>query len=71
MTLYDPRKSGRISRIERESGVKFEHLSAPQPIDIARSAGASAAESVTQVSDRYIHFKVYFDGYFSSFHAWI
>ncbi|XP_022158991.1 DEAD-box ATP-dependent RNA helicase 7 [Momordica charantia] len=54
VTLYDPRKSGRISRIERESGVKFEHLSAPQPIDIARSAGASAAESVTQVSDSVI-----------------
>ncbi|XP_038876470.1 DEAD-box ATP-dependent RNA helicase 7 [Benincasa hispida] len=54
VTLYDPRKSGRIGRIERESGVKFEHLSAPQPIDIARSAGASAAESVTQVSDSVI-----------------
>ncbi|XP_011654884.1 DEAD-box ATP-dependent RNA helicase 7 [Cucumis sativus] len=54
VTLYDPRKSGRIARIERDSGVKFEHLSAPQPIDIARSAGASAAESVTQVSDSVI-----------------
>uniref|UniRef100_A0A9I9CLA2 DEAD-box ATP-dependent RNA helicase 7 n=1 Tax=Cucumis melo TaxID=3656 RepID=A0A9I9CLA2_CUCME len=54
VTLYDPRKSGRIARIERDSGVKFEHLSAPQPIDIAKSAGASAAESVTQVSDSVI-----------------
>ncbi|XP_022928900.1 DEAD-box ATP-dependent RNA helicase 7-like [Cucurbita moschata] len=54
VTLYDPRKAGRIARIERESGVKFEHLSAPQPIDIARSAGASAAESVTQVADSVI-----------------
>ena len=54
MTLYDPRKSGRISRIERDSGVKFEHLSAPQPIDIARCAGAGAVESITQVSDSVI-----------------
>ncbi|KAG6605682.1 DEAD-box ATP-dependent RNA helicase 7 [Cucurbita argyrosperma subsp. argyrosperma] len=54
VTLYDPRKSGRISRIERDSGVKFEHLSAPQPIDIARCAGAGAVESITQVSDSVI-----------------
>jgi ATP-dependent RNA helicase DDX21 len=26
--LYDPRKSN-ISKIQRESGVKFEHISAP------------------------------------------
>lgn len=69
MTLYDPRKSGRISRIERDSGVKFEHLSAPQPIDIARSAGASAAESVTQVSDRYIHLMLLYWAFFFSWHA--
>ncbi|KAG6716767.1 hypothetical protein I3842_04G064400 [Carya illinoinensis] len=29
--LYDPRKSN-ISKIERESGVKFEHISAPQQL---------------------------------------
>lgn len=50
--LYDPRKSN-ISKIERESGVKFEHVSAPQPIDVAKAAGLSAAEMVTNVSDRY------------------
>ncbi|PSS34350.1 DEAD-box ATP-dependent RNA helicase [Actinidia chinensis var. chinensis] len=48
--LYDPRRSN-ISRIERESGVKFEHISAPQPADIAKAAGSAAAESITQVSD--------------------
>ncbi|XP_061373949.1 DEAD-box ATP-dependent RNA helicase 7-like [Gastrolobium bilobum] len=48
--LYDPRKST-ISRIERESGVKFEHVSAPQPDDIAKALGGEAAEMITQVSD--------------------
>lgn len=50
--LYDPRKSS-VSKIERESGVKFEHISAPQPADIAKAAGVEAAETITQVSDRY------------------
>ena len=49
--LYDPRKSN-FSRIERESGVKFEHISAPQPADIAKAAGIEAAETITQISDR-------------------
>ncbi|XP_061997084.1 DEAD-box ATP-dependent RNA helicase 7 [Rosa rugosa] len=51
--LYDPRKSN-ISKIERESGVKFEHVSAPQPIDVAKAAGLSAAEMITNVSDSVI-----------------
>ncbi|GLT84090.1 hypothetical protein SLE2022_023410 [Rubroshorea leprosula] len=51
--LYDPRRSN-VSRIERESGVKFEHISAPQPVDIAKSAGQEAAETITQVSDSVI-----------------
>lgn len=50
--LYDPRKSN-ISKIERESGVKFEHVSAPQPVDVAKAAGLGAAEMITSVSDRY------------------
>ena len=50
--LYDPRRSN-ISKIERESGVKFEHISAPQPDDIAKAVGGEAAEMITQVSDRY------------------
>lgn len=50
--LYDPRKSN-FSRIERESGVKFEHMSAPQPADIAKTAGAEAIEKITEISDRY------------------
>ncbi|KAK6145649.1 hypothetical protein DH2020_022469 [Rehmannia glutinosa] len=48
--LYDPRKSN-FSRIERESGVKFEHISAPQPADIAKAAGAEAAGKINEISD--------------------
>ncbi|KAJ4950389.1 hypothetical protein NE237_027221 [Protea cynaroides] len=51
--LYDPRRSN-ISRIERESGVKFEHISAPQQVDIAKAAGLEAAETITQISDSVI-----------------
>ena len=51
--LYDPRKSN-VSRIERESGVKFEHISAPQPAEIAKAAGGEAAETIIQVSDSVI-----------------
>ena len=51
--LYDPKRSN-ISKIARESGVKFEHLSAPQPVDVAKAAGMEAAESITQISNRYI-----------------
>ncbi|KAI3458243.1 hypothetical protein Pfo_014906 [Paulownia fortunei] len=43
--LYDPRKSNFSSR------VKFEHISAPQPADIAKAAGAEAAEKITEISD--------------------
>ncbi|KAL4188099.1 hypothetical protein AMTRI_Chr09g42400 [Amborella trichopoda] len=49
--LYDRRKSYMVSQIERSSGVKFEHVSAPQPADIAQSAGSGAAETISQVSD--------------------
>lgn len=49
--LYDPRRSN-FSRIERESGVKFEHIAAPQPADIAKAAGLEAVETITEVSDR-------------------
>ncbi|CAN4080781.1 unnamed protein product [Withania somnifera] len=51
--LYDPKKS-KISKIERESGVKFEHLSAPQPADVAKAAGKEAAEAVAEISDSVI-----------------
>lgn len=51
--LVDPKRSN-ISRIERESGVKFEHLPAPQPADVAKAAGVEAAESITQISDSVI-----------------
>ncbi|KAL6004739.1 hypothetical protein ACLOJK_005295 [Asimina triloba] len=49
--LYEPKKSYTISKLERESGVKFEHVSAPQPADIAKTAGLEAAETISQVSD--------------------
>lgn len=51
--LYDPRRSN-ISKIEREAGVKFEHVSAPQPDEIAKAVGGEAAEMITEVSDRYM-----------------
>ncbi|XP_074291477.1 DEAD-box ATP-dependent RNA helicase 7-like [Silene latifolia] len=51
--LYDPKKSN-FSRIERESGVKFEHISAPQPADVAQAAGVDAAASIIQISDSVI-----------------
>ncbi|PWA73580.1 DEAD box RNA helicase (PRH75) [Artemisia annua] len=49
ITLYEPQKAN-ISRLEREVGVKFEHASAPQPLDIA-IAGLDAAEAIQVVSD--------------------
>ncbi|KAK1392842.1 RNA helicase [Heracleum sosnowskyi] len=51
--LYDPRRSN-FSRIERESGVKFEHMAAPQPADIAKAAGLEAVETITEISDSVI-----------------
>ncbi|CAN1180555.1 DEAD-box ATP-dependent RNA helicase 7 [Linum perenne] len=51
--LYDPRRSN-VSKIEREAGVKFEHVSAPQAADIAQSIGVQAAESINKVSDSVI-----------------
>jgi ATP-dependent RNA helicase DDX21 len=50
--LYEPKHQRRISTIERESGVKFEHISAPQPADIVQSAGSDAAKTITNTSDR-------------------
>lgn len=52
--LYDPRRSN-FSRIERESGVKFEHMAAPQPNDIATVAGLEAVEAINEISDRYTY----------------
>ncbi|XP_017241982.1 DEAD-box ATP-dependent RNA helicase 7 [Daucus carota subsp. sativus] len=51
--LYDPRRSN-FSRIERESGVKFEHMAAPQPADIAKAAGLEAVETINEISDNVI-----------------
>ncbi|CDY65443.1 BnaCnng47200D [Brassica napus] len=46
--LYGSRKSG-VSRIEKQAGKRFEHVSAPQPNDIAKAVGMEAAEKITQV----------------------
>ncbi|WCJ36549.1 DEAD-box ATP-dependent RNA helicase 7 [Euphorbia peplus] len=48
--LYDPRRSN-VAKIEREAGMKFEHITAPQPADIAKAVGATAAQKIMQVSD--------------------
>jgi hypothetical protein len=53
--LYDPRRSN-ISKIQRESGVKFEHITAPKAEDIAKAVGVEAAETIIQVSDRYTYY---------------
>uniref|UniRef100_A0A804UFQ5 RNA helicase n=1 Tax=Zea mays TaxID=4577 RepID=A0A804UFQ5_MAIZE len=50
--LYEPRYKHSVSILERESGVKFEHISAPQPTDVAQSAGSEAADATASVSDR-------------------
>uniref|UniRef100_A0A803PMC9 Helicase C-terminal domain-containing protein n=1 Tax=Cannabis sativa TaxID=3483 RepID=A0A803PMC9_CANSA len=47
--LYDPRRSN-FSKIERESGVKFEHISAPRPADVAKAAVLKSAEIINQIS---------------------
>ncbi|XP_038971529.1 DEAD-box ATP-dependent RNA helicase 7-like [Phoenix dactylifera] len=52
--LYEPRYSYSISRLERESGVKFEHISPPQPADVAESAGSDAAKAISNISDSVI-----------------
>ncbi|KAF2917117.1 hypothetical protein DAI22_09g168500 [Oryza sativa Japonica Group] len=52
--LFEPRYKFNVNRIERESGVKFEHISAPQPTDVAQSAGTEAAEAISSVSDSVI-----------------
>ncbi|KQJ91093.1 DEAD-box ATP-dependent RNA helicase 7 [Brachypodium distachyon] len=52
--LFEPRYKYSVTRIERESGVKFEHISAPQPTDVAQSAGNEAADAIASVSDSVI-----------------
>jgi ATP-dependent RNA helicase DDX21 len=51
--LYDPRRSN-VAKIEREAGIKFERVSAPQPDEIAKAMGGDAAEMITDVSDSVI-----------------
>ncbi|KAH0878354.1 hypothetical protein HID58_065748, partial [Brassica napus] len=46
--LYGSRKSG-LSSIEKQTGKRFEHVSAPQPNDIAKAVGMEAAEKIIQI----------------------
>ncbi|KAM1029343.1 hypothetical protein ACFX13_042559 [Malus domestica] len=48
--LYDPRMSN-FSKIELESGVKFEYISAPQPLNMAK---AVVGHDATKISDSVI-----------------
>ncbi|XP_023759874.1 DEAD-box ATP-dependent RNA helicase 7 [Lactuca sativa] len=43
-----------ISKLEREAGVKFEHISAPQPADIAKAVGGDDVEVIILVVDSVI-----------------
>ncbi|XP_062199083.1 DEAD-box ATP-dependent RNA helicase 7-like [Phragmites australis] len=52
--LFEPRYKHSVTRLERESGVKFQHISAPQPTDVAQSAGSEAADAIASVSDSVI-----------------
>ncbi|GJS63745.1 hypothetical protein Tco_0678309 [Tanacetum coccineum] len=47
-------RKANISKLEREVGVKFEHVLAPQPSDIVRAAGLDTAEATLRVSDSVI-----------------
>ncbi|KAK8944906.1 DEAD-box ATP-dependent RNA helicase 7 [Platanthera zijinensis] len=52
--LYEPRCSYMVRRIEKQAGVKFELISAPQLPDIAEIAGSDAADAIMKVSDSLI-----------------
>ncbi|XP_042452532.1 DEAD-box ATP-dependent RNA helicase 7-like [Zingiber officinale] len=48
--LYEPKNKSRVSRIEKDSGVKFEHISAPESAGIDESAESLAATAITNVN---------------------
>ncbi|KAL0700279.1 hypothetical protein Bca4012_056401 [Brassica carinata] len=48
--LYGSRNSG-VSRIEKQAGKRFEHVSALHPNDIVKAVGMEASEKTTQVCD--------------------
>ncbi|VFQ99616.1 unnamed protein product [Cuscuta campestris] len=51
--FYDPKKSN-ISKIEKDSGVKFEMMAAPQPAEVAKIVGREAADEIAAISDSVI-----------------
>lgn len=52
--LYDPKNSHVISLIENEFGVKFERITAPQPVEVAQISGKAATHAISRMPDRYI-----------------
>ncbi|KAG6512103.1 DEAD-box ATP-dependent RNA helicase 7-like [Zingiber officinale] len=51
--LYEPKGKYHISRIERDSGVKFEQISAPESAGIIESAESLAANATPNSFDRF------------------
>ncbi|KAL3753246.1 hypothetical protein ACJRO7_000614 [Eucalyptus globulus] len=55
--IHRSRRIGRAGQMylrSKESGVKFEHIAAPQPRDVAQAVGVEAAESIRQIFDSVI-----------------
>lgn len=48
--LYELKNKSRVSRIEKDSGVKFEHISAPESAGTDESAESLAATAITNVN---------------------
>lgn len=49
IVLVDRKHEGQISVIQRQAGVKFERIGAPQPEDMAKVAADNAAADLTRV----------------------
>ena len=58
--LFDRKKEYMIPQIERKAGVRFERVTAPQPIDIAKAGGSTATDGVRAVSDKWVQFSCCF-----------
>jgi ATP-dependent RNA helicase DDX21 len=53
LTLYAQRQRDRLRFLERETGIKFERIPAPQPIDLYKAAAEDAALTATELADKY------------------
>lgn len=54
IVLVDRKHEGQISVIQRQTGVKFERIGAPQPEDMAKVAAENAAADLTKVEPEVI-----------------